>query len=396
MAVDYDPYMPEVIENPHPIYKQLRAEEPVKYLERFDAWALALFEDIWTASMDAEHYTAVEGTTSAHLLTRVQPVTPMINLMDPPDHTEFRTKIASFFTPGTVRKLEPQIQQFVDDAWATIADKDQADLFNEFATQVSVKVACLANGFPLEDAEYCNDLVWRFFKRSDEEGQEGMTEDGLAAMGELTAYFAELIQKRRASGASDGSVVDITCGAEVGGRLFSDEEAGSHLSMFMIGGAETFPKTFASSVHRLWEHKDQRKEVASNPSLIPGAYAEVLRYDMPTQFLMRVVKKPIEIRGKKLAPDQPIMFLYPSANRDDTEFENPDRFDIHRRPPRILTFGHGTHACIGQHFAKLEGKLCIQKLLAEVPDYEVKSDELSRIKTEFVQGWQTMPVAMRP
>ena len=396
MAVAYDPFMPEVIENPHAIYKQLRALEPVKYIERFDAWALALFEDIWTASMDAEHYTAVEGTTASHLLTRVQPATPMINLMDPPEHTEFRAKIASFFTPGTVRKLEPQIQQFVDDAWAGVADKDDADLFNEFATQVSVKVACLANGFPLEDANYCNDLVWRFFKRSDEEGREGMTEDGLAAMGELTAYFADLIAKRRSSGASDGNVVDITCSAEVGGERFSDEAAGSHLSMFMIGGAETFPKTFASAVHRLWEHKDQRKEACADPSLIPGAYAEVLRYDMPTQFLMRVVKKPVEIRGKKLAPDQPIMFLYPSANRDDAEFESPDRFDIHRRPARILTFGHGTHACIGQHFAKTEGKLCIRKLLAEVPDYEVKSGELSRIKTEFVQGWETMPVVLRP
>jgi cytochrome P450 len=86
------------------------------------------------------------------------------------------------------------------------------------------------------------------------------------------------------------------------------------------------------------------------------------------------------------------MFLYPSANRDRREFENPDVFDIDRRPPRILTFGHGIHACIGLHFAKLEGKLCLEKVLATIPDYEVEESKLRRIKTEFVQGWESMPV----
>ena len=94
----------------------------------------------------------------------------------------------------------------------------------------------------------------------------------------------------------------------------------------------------------------------------------------------------------KLQPGHSVMFLYPSANRDEREFEEPDRFDIHRRPARILTFGHGIHACIGQHFAKLEGKLCLQKLLSEAPEYEVQADRLKRIRTEFVQGWETMPV----
>ncbi len=85
------------------------------------------------------------------------------------------------------------------------------------------------------------------------------------------------------------------------------------------------------------------------------------------------------------------MFLYPSANRDPREFENADAFDIHRKPPRILTFGHGIHACIGQHYAKMEGKLCLRKLLAHAPEYEVEEGKLERIRTEFVQGWESMP-----
>jgi len=388
----YDPYSEDVIENPHAIYKRLRAEAPCYHLEKWDAYALSLFEDIWTASMDAENYTATKGTTASHLLTKVQPVTPMINMMDPPTHTELRSKMARHFTPGVVRKHVPTIQQIVDETWERIAGQGEVDLFNEFAAEVSVKVACLANGFPMEDADMLNALVWRFFGR--EEGVEGMTADGLAAMNEMFGYFAELITKRRAGGESVGSVVDLVCTTEVGGQQLEVEAAASHLSMLIIGGSETFPKTFASAAHRLWQHPDQRAQCAKDPSLIPGAYLEALRYDMPTQFLMRVTTNPVRFGDVEIPADKPIMFLYPSANRDEREFENPDVFDISRRPPRILTFGHGIHACIGLHFAKMEGKLCFEKLLSEAPDFEVKEGELKRIRTEFVQGWETMPVTL--
>ena len=116
---------------------------------------------------------------------------------------------------------------------------------------------------------------------------------------------------------------------------------------------------------------------------------------MPTQFLMRVTTKDVEYAGVTIPAEKPVMFLYPSGNRDPREFDDPHTFDIHRKLPRILTFGHGTHACIGQHFAKLEGKLCFEKLLAHAPEYEVQESELKRIRTEFVQGWETMPVTFR-
>ena len=388
--LDYDPFSPAVIDDPHAIYARLREEAPVYYIRGWDAFALSRFDDIWQASMDAENLTATRGTTTSQLITKVQPVTPMINMMDPPSHTQLRSRIARFFTPGAVRRLEAQIGAIADEALAPLRDRAEADLFNDFAANVSVQVACLANGFPMEDSAALNRLVWRFFAR--EEGRDGMTEDGLAAMYELAEYFSELVKRRRRAGVSDGSVCDVVLGVEVAGRRFTDEEAGSHLSMFLIGGAETFPKVFSSAVHRLWQHPEQRARCAADPSRIPGAFAEVLRYDMPTQFLMRSVEKEHEIRGQRLRPGQSLLMLYPSANRDPREFRDPDRFDIERRPARILSFGHGIHACIGQHFAKMEGKLCFEKLLAHAPRYEVQEAKLRRIRTEFVQGWESMPV----
>lgn len=391
--IRYDPFAPEVMEDPHPIYARLREEAPCYHIEKWDAYALSRFEDIWQASMDAENYTTVFGTTSSQLLTRVQPPSPMINLMDPPQHTRLRSRIARFFTPGTVRRLEPRIQQFVDEAFAPFLDGEEGDLFNDFAAKVSVKVACLANGFPMEDAEMLNRLVWRFFAR--EEGVEGITPDGLAAMGEMFAYFADLIRARRKKGISDGSVIDVLLEVEIDGRRFSDEECGSHLSMFLIGGSETFPKVFSSAIHRLWQHPDQRARCARDFALIPGAFQETLRYDMPTQFLMRTLERDVTLHGVTMRAGRPVLFLYPSANRDPREFERPDEFDIDRRPPRILSFGHGIHACIGQHFARLEGRLCLEKVLRHMPEYEVQEDRLRRIRTEFVQGWESMPVRWR-
>jgi cytochrome P450 len=384
VKLEYDPFSEEVI------YKRLRNEAPCYYLGKWDCWALSRFEDVWNASMDADNYSTAQGTTAAHLLTQIQPVTPMLNLMDPPEHTELRSRIRRFFTPGRVASLLPEIQRIVEEAFEAVRGAKRCDLFKDVASKISVKVACLANGFPMQDADDLNALVWRFFAR--EEGVEGMTRDGVAAMMEMGAYFADLIKKRRKNPQAGGSVVDSVLEVEIEGRLFDDEEAGSHLSMFLIGGAETFPKVFSSGVYLLYKHPDQRAQCAKDPNLIPDAFNEILRYDMPTQFLMRTLKNQVELHGERMRKGRPVMFLYPSANRDEVEFDDPDSFDIERRPARILSFGHGIHACIGAHFARLEGRLCLERLLEHMPEYEVEEDELQRIRTEFVQGWESMPV----
>jgi cytochrome P450 len=386
----YHPYSPEIIEDPHPVYRRLREEAPCYFLADWDTWFLSRFDDIWNASMDGESYSTAGGTTTAQLVSQVQPVTPMLANFDPPRHTALRSRISPYFTPGAVRRLEPRIAEIVDQAFAAVREKPEVDVYGDFAARVSVKVACLANGFPMEDSEMLNALVWRFFAR--EEGVQGMTSDGVQAMMEMFAYFGALVNERRRAGADGDSVVDLLCRYEEEGQRYDVESASSHLSLFLIGGAETFPKTFASAVHRFWQHPEQRAALAADLSLVPEAYREVLRFDMPTQYLMRRVVREVSLHGERLRPGQKVAFLYPSANRDAREFADPDRFDVRRRPPRILSFGHGIHACIGQHFARAEARMCIETLLRHAPEYEVQASRLRRLRTEFVQGWETMPV----
>jgi cytochrome P450 len=388
--VHYDPFSEEVMRDPHPVYKRLRAEAPVYHIEEYDAWALAKFADIWDASMDTKHYSAAKGTTSSHLLTKVQPVTPMINLMDPPQHTVLRSAVRQHFTPQQVGRFEPVIRGIAKQALDEGIERGGLDAMGDLASRVSVTVACLLIGIPLEDAPMLNDLVWRFFKR--EPGIAGMTPDGLAAMQEMFGYFVQLSQARKKQGSSRGDVIDLINEIEIDGRRFDDMAIASHISMFIIGGSETFPKTFATTLRRLAEHPDQRAALAADPSLIPNAYQEALRYDMPTQFLCRSVVQEVEIRGRKLRPGQPVLFLYPSANRDEDEFEKPDVFDVRRNIPRILSFGAGTHMCIGIHAAKLEGRVLLEEVLSRVPEYEIHLDRAERLVTDFVQGYASFPI----
>ncbi len=253
--VEYDPFAEAVMRNPGPIYKQMRDEAPAYYSEKWDCWALSRFADIWKASSDIKHFTATKGTTSAHLLTKVQPVTPMLNLMDPPEHAKLRSAMRAYFAAPEVAPLESMIREMARDSLAKSGGS--MDAMAGYSSPVAVAVACKVNGLPVEDGPLLNDLVWRFFAR--EAGVEGMTPDGLAAFGEMDAYFRGLIAERRRN-PGPPSVLQTLLEIEIDGEKLDDGAIASHLSLLIIGGSETFPKTFANIVRRLAEHPDQRAE----------------------------------------------------------------------------------------------------------------------------------------
>jgi len=389
--LDYDPFAAAVRRDPLRFYRRLRAEAPAYYLPKYDAWALSRFQDIWDASFDSASYSTARGTTPAQVLTKDQPVTPMLNTMDPPAHTKLRSAIRECFLPRHLKTLEPAVRGTFEGLVDAVFDRRRCDVVQDLGAQLSVRVACLAIGIPLADAARMNQLVTRFFHHDPEAG--GMTADGLAALAELTDYCVAAIRERRRTPRSGPEALNALAAFEYEGRRFSDEEAASHATMLVIGGSETFPKTLATGVLRLAEHPEQRAWLAANPAEIPAAYDEILRYDMPTQFLCRTLKRDVSLHGQVLREGQGVMLLYPSANRDEREFENPDVFDVKRRPRRILSFGAGTHACLGTHVARLEGRITLETLLARMPGYEVDLAGAERLRTEFVQGFARLPIA---
>jgi cytochrome P450 len=160
----------------------------------------------------------------------------------------------------------------------------------------------------------------------------------------------------------------------------------------MIGGTETFQKAFAACVHRLFEHPDQRREIARDPRLARDAFMEALRLDTPGQFMGRTALRDTQIAGVPVRRDQVVLLIWPSGNRDPREFPDPDRFDIRRRAPRMLAFGAGVHDCLGRHLAIAEGAIGIQSLLEAAPDYRVELDRSLRLASEFIQGFTFLPI----
>jgi cytochrome P450 len=388
--VTYNPLMPEVLDDPLPIYRQLRDEAPAYYVEEFDCWALSRFDDIWEQTADNESYSAaLRGTTPAHLITNQLPVFPSVNLMDPPEHVRNRALISGAFKPRRVAGLAPVVEEIVIRHAKVLETGHEVDLAADYIGKISMEVSCVLLGLPTEDGDQMYEYVNRFFDRIP--GQNGMTEDGLSAAAELNAYLETVIQYRRAHPTDDDVLLNAYLNAEFDGKPLPIDNIASQMATLVIGSTDSFPKIFNAFVLELFRSPEQRAQLVENPELISNAFREGLRYSMPTQFLGRVVKKPVQLHGQTFEPGQAVLFLFPSANRDDREFEEPDRFDIHRESKRILTFGHGNHSCLGTHIAALEGELATRHLLERMPEYLVDESRITRLRSEFVAGIVGLP-----
>ena len=399
--VDYDPFSDAILDDPFPIYKRLRDESPVHWLEPYKAWALSRFEDVWQVGQQPEIFAA--GSAGLDLLDpdlaysrqmQVEEGRSNVNSMNPPDHTLLRARIAPHFTPRRVARLESEIRKTVIECLDRTLPTGRCDVIGDLAGKVSVRVASLLIGLPLEDGDFLSGLVNRFFLR--EPGTRGMPPDAMVAMGEMREYLLNAARERRKRGPGDEDLLDALLVAEVGGRPFNDEEVASQASVLVVGGTETLPKVFAGGILQLFAHPDQRARLAADPSLQNDAFTEILRMEMPTQFLGRVVARDVEFGGQKLKTGHKVLLLFRSANRDDREFVAPDRFDIDRCPPRILSFGHGTHVCLGQHAARLEARVMYEELLARVPEYHVDASQVVPARSEFVAGYLSVPIAFDP
>jgi cytochrome P450 len=387
--IEYDPFSEEALRDPFPIYRRLRDESPVHYIESLDAWAVSRFQDVWDVSLDTEHFTVTKGTSTPFVLAKSLPPFRNLNHMDPPQHTELRTRLAPFFMPNRVRGLAERMRCFVTECIDGFADRGEADVVGELAQIVAIRVGCLVVGFPEADADRLVSLVKRFMAR--EEGLQGLTADGIAAFEEMCGFLGEIAKARGSPAGEPRNPIDAFLRMAEDG-LVPRDEVGQHLALLLIGATETFPKALANAVVLLARHPDQRRELVSDPSLIPRGLRECLRCGMPTQYLLRVVARPVELHGRKLCPGQPVLLMYASGNRDDREFDEPDRFDIHRLSPRILTFGHGTHRCLGAFVAEMEGRLILEEMLRRVPEYEVDEAAGRRDVTDFLQGYSALPI----
>jgi cytochrome P450 len=388
----FDPNAEATLADPIAVYRRLRDEAPVYYIESWRTWALSRFEDIWKWSNDAAHFTATAGTTAPYLVSGAIQAAENLNHMDPPRQPKLRKALMQFFLPGALRKREVRIREVVRGALETLVERGSADVVTDVGRIVATRVASDAIGFPESDGERIHDFMTRFFSAAG--GAPGTEKIGAQAMQDMRSYLAEIAASRRSHTGEAENVIDVLLRTDLGEGPLDADAIGEHLVPLLVGATETFPKFASAAIYRLWQHPDQRSLLAQDPSLISNAVRECLRLDMPTQMSMRRIQKDLTLHGQHLKRGESVMFLWASGNRDERVFERPDELDVRRRIPRTLSFGNGIHRCLGGHLAELEGRVLLEELLARAPEYQVDEAGIERTRNAFFNAHERLPIRL--
>jgi cytochrome P450 len=394
-GIDYDPFSDAVMRDPWPFYAQLRREAPVYYLEKYDTWFLSRFEEIRSSTTN-DVFTIERGPTPEMVLLKSPPPPdPVFSMLDLPRQREYRRMLTPPYLPKAVEQSEGKIRALARELLAPLAERGAFDVYDDFANPLATYVVSDLIGLPREEAMPLRNLVTEFFVR--EPGQVGTTPANEDARIRLMTRLAEIIGERMASGDCEGDDhISVMLRTPAEGAPLSIGSIIAAVYTLLVTGSEVVPLSVANTAFYLAGHPDQRRELTQDPAKIRFAYDESLRYDQPTNLLGRFVKEPVEIGGQKLESGQGVMFLWASGNRDELEFERADEFDISRRPRRNLSFGHGAHKCIGEHLGLLEGRILLEELLAVAPEYEIVHEGRRRAYSEFLHGYERMPIEFEP
>lgn len=393
--VDYDPFSDEVMRDPWPYYARLRRDSPVHYLEEYDTWFLSRFEDIWQATT-RDVFTAERGVTPEMVLLKSPPPPdPVFSMLDLPRQRDYRKMLSPPYSRNAVARLEPEIRAWTRELLEPLAAAGRFDVYRDLATPLATRVIAHLVGLPFDEALVMREQIAGFFAR--EPGQRGTTEENEGHRIALMTRLAEIVAPRMAAPPGDGDDhLSVMLRTPAEGRPLTLPSILAAVYTLLVTGVEVVPLSVANTVFYLGERPDDRRRIVDDPGLLPHAYAESLRYDQPTNLLGRFVKEPVEIRGRKLEPGSGVMFLWASGNRDEEEFERADEFDLDRRPRRSLSFGHGAHKCIGEHLGLLEGRVLLEEILTVAPEYAVDRDGAARAFSEFLHGYDRMPIEFTP
>jgi cytochrome P450 len=391
--VYWDPYDVEITADPYPTYRRLRDEAPLYYNDTHDFYALSRYEDIERSLLNAPTFISGKGGILELIRANIEMPPGVFIFEDPPAHTIHRRLMSRVFSPRAVAELEGKVRDFCAQCLDPLVGADRFDVIGQLGNYVPMKTISMLLGIPEGSQEMIRDHVDANLRTEAGKPMDVPTDEPF-----LTgSSFAEFIDWRIEHPADDlmSDLLHAEFTDETGTtRRMERSELLIYLEVIAGAGNETTNRLIGWTTKVLAEHPDQRRQLAADPSLIPNAIEEVLRFEPPAHHMARVVDKEIEVHGRTLVPGDIVIFLVGSANRDDRKHPNGDSFDIHRTIGQTLTFGNGIHLCLGAALARLEGRVVLDEFLKRFPDWDVDLSGANLSPTSTVRGWETLPVVI--
>jgi cytochrome P450 len=384
----YEPFGRHTWRDPFTVYRRLREEDPVHKSPR-GFWVLTRFQHVFEAVKDTATFSSAQGLTFQNERELLH-IPPTIVMMDPPDHTRYRRLVDRGFTPRRTIELEPELRRFVIERIEKLKSEGAGDFVATVARTLPSWVVAHYLGVPEADRHRFEGWTHAFVQAN----AQGHGTDAGAALGDLLAYFSELIERRRREPSDD--LVSILLRADDEGAGVGVEGILGYAFVMIAGGNDTTTGLLAGSAALLTQNPLQRQRLLADPSLIPNAVEEFLRLTTPVQGLCRVATRDVTIEGgPTIQAGERVLLCYAAANRDPREFgPHAEELDVGRSITRHLTFSIGAHFCLGAAAARLQGRIVLEELLARCPRFAVDAEAGVFADGAFTRRYESLPIVM--
>ena len=381
-----------VVGAPFDALTRLRATAPVHPVQLQGlprAWLLTKYADVRLVSRDTETFTSTNGNTLVE--AEAGPNSAMLPGIDPPRHIHYRKLINQGFTVRNVQRLEPRMRKVARDIVANITAKGEFDAVTDISAEMSLQVIADVLGVPAEDR-------MAVFRWSNAIGSLGIEDPDYAptpqalgqAAAEMFSYCNALVEHRRKHGLTD-DILSALLAAEVDGEKLNRDQLNEFFLLLAIAGNETTRNTLSHGILALSQHPEQQALLARDPEAVKPAVEELLRWATPVMHFRRTVTRDVEIRGQQIPAGDWVLIHYLSANRDEEVFDRADEFDVTRTDAGHAAFGGGgVHFCLGAQLARLELRVMLEELYANVPGLAVTGPP-DRLRSSFFHGIKRLP-----
>ena len=396
----------ELVSDPYPLYDELRERHPVYWSQGWNAFLVTRYDDVVDVLRDSRRF--VNAGRYTLFMEQLPPerrvefgqfyeywTKPGFNLSDPPDHALVRTLAKRFFTRRAMERIRPRVQALVDALIDDVIEQGEADLVRDIATPLPATIIAELLGLPTDDVVWFKHSTLQYISFLGTGAPEPETiRRSEEALLELREWISGVVDDLRREPRDD--ILSALVAAHDDGKMVSEDQLLATCIDLASGGDELLTHVIGTGILSLHQHPDQLRLLRNDPSLLPPAIAEMLRYEPPFQQDWRRSATDTEIRGVRIPEGSILRLMLAAANRDPRVFDAPDAFDIRRDPNRHIAFGFGIHLCVGAPLAEVELDIAFNTLLRRLNSLQVATDTLEWHPSNGPRGLKTLPITFQP